>query len=307
MSTRSGAAPSPHDPGSVGFFAALAAYLIWGLSPIYFKSLARVPPLEILAHRVVWSVLVLALGVSATRRWSLVRQAVASRRALGLLAMTTALISANWLLYIWAVNGGRVLEASLGYFVNPLVNVALGAVFLRESLTRRQLLAVAVAAAGVAVLVVRLGTVPWVSLALALSFGFYGLLRKVARVDALGGLLVETLLLAPLALSYLAVRASRGEGSFGADPRLGTLLAAAGLITAIPLVLFAIGVRRLPLSTIGIIQFVAPTAQFFLAVGLYREPFTAAHVVAFPLIWLSLAIYTSERFTELARAPRDAR
>jgi chloramphenicol-sensitive protein RarD len=307
MSARPGAAPSPHDPGSVGFSAALAAYLIWGLAPIYFKSLARVPPLEILAHRVVWSVGVLTLAVAATRRWSTVRQAFASRRALKVLLATTALISANWLIFIWAVTSGRLLEASLGYFVNPLVNVALGAAFLRESLSRRQVLAVAIAAVGVAVLVVDRGSVPWVPLALALTFGVYGLLRKAAQIDAIGGLLVETLLLAPLAATYLVVRESRGDGAFGGDPELSALLAAAGVITAVPLVLFAAGVRRLRLSTIGLIQFVAPTTQFLLAVIAYREPVGRAHAVAFPLIWLSLAIYTSERITGFARAPRGER
>lgn len=307
MSARRVSTPAPHDPGAVGFSAALAAYLIWGLSPIYFKSLSRVPPLEILAHRVVWSVLMLAIAIAFTRRFTAVRDAVATPRAVAVLALTTALISGNWLLYIWAVNSGRLLEASLGYFVNPLVNVALGAAFLHESLTRRQLVAVGVASAGVAVLVLHLGALPWVSLALASSFGLYGLLRKVARVDALGGLLVETLLLAPLALWYLADRSARGAGAFGSDARLDVLLAAAGVVTAVPLVLFAIGVRRLRLSTIGVVQFVAPSTQFLLAVALYREPLTRAHLVAFPLIWLSLAIYTSERFTATGRAPPGGR
>ena len=298
----------PHDPGSAGFAAASAAYLIWGLSPIYFKALRPSPPLEILAHRVVWSVAFLAATVALSGRWGTVRDALAKPRVRAVLALTTVLISCNWLLYIWAVNGGRVLEASLGYFVNPLVNVALGAVVLRESLSRRQLVAVAIAAAGVAVLVVRAGALPWVSLALALSFGLYGLLRKTAQVDALGGLFVETALLAPVSLGYLAVRHGRGEGTFGGAPGPSLLLAAAGLITAVPLVLFAVGVRRLRLSTIGLVQFIAPTTQFLLAVALYREPLSSAHVAAFALIWLSLAIYASDlRFSAPARAPRGAR
>jgi chloramphenicol-sensitive protein RarD len=286
------------DERARGLAYALATYLAWGLLPLYFKALRAVPAVEVLAHRVVWSLLLLAGLVAARGGRSAFREAFRPRR-LPLLAATTALIATNWLLYIWAVQTGRVLEASLGYFVNPLVNVLLGVVFLGEALSRGQRIAVALAAIGVAVLVLRAGTFPWLSLVLAASFGLYGLVRKRAAIDALGGLLVETALLAPPALAYLALRAASGAGTFGSALGPSVLLAAAGPITAIPLVGFTFAVHRLRLSTVGLVQYVAPTCQFLLAVLLYREPFGAAHAGAFVAIWASLAIYT---WDALARA-----
>jgi chloramphenicol-sensitive protein RarD len=274
-----------------GIAAGVASYVAWGALPIYFKALHAVAPLEILAHRVVWSMAFLAVVVTARREWRGFAAAFGGRRLVPYLA-STALISTNWLTYIWAVNAGRLLEASLGYFVNPLVSVLLGVLFMGERLGKRQRVAVALAGAGVLVLVVRLGTLPWVSLVLALSFGLYGLVRKRAPIDAIVGLLVETALLAPLALGYLAWLAREGRSSFGATPSLTVLLALLGVITALPLIWFAMGVRSLRLSTMGVLQYLAPTGQFLLAVALYREPFTRAHAVAFALIWTSLALYT---------------
>jgi chloramphenicol-sensitive protein RarD len=288
-------AASPLDPSRQkrrGFAAALAAYVAWGLFPIYFKSIKTVPPLQILAHRVVWSMAFLAVLVTWQRRWRELGSALAGGRLPTYLA-TTALISANWLIFIWAVNTGRVLESSLGYFVNPLVSVLLGVVFLRERLSRRQAVAVAVAAVGVLALVARLGSFPWVSLGLAATFGSYGLIRKKAGIDAIVGLLVETALLAPVALLYLVALGVRGEGAFGAAGASTTLLlAAAGVVTAVPLIWFAVGVHALRLSTVGLIQYITPTSQFLLAVALYREHFTSAHAVAFACIWASLGLYT---------------
>jgi chloramphenicol-sensitive protein RarD len=298
--------PRPADGKGRGFAAALFAYLAWGVFPIYFKALRGVSAPQILAHRIVWSLALLAVIVTAQRRWR--EFAAAFRgRALGAFAATTALISANWLLYIWSVNAGRVLEASLGYFVNPLVNVVLGVLFLRERLTRLQGVAVALAAAGVLALVVRLGSFPWVSLTLAASFGLYGLVRKKARIDAIVGLLVETALLAPVAGIYLLVLAGRGTGAFGtAGASTTLLLALAGVVTAVPLIAFAVGIRTLRLSTMGLIQYVAPTGQFLLAVALYREPFTSAHALAFGLIWTSLALYTFDALRSTRPAAREA-
>jgi chloramphenicol-sensitive protein RarD len=287
--------PGGPDERARGLGFALAAYLAWGMLPLYFKALAPVPPLEILAHRVVWSVLLLA-ALLAARGGARAFLAAFRRDRLALLALTTALISTNWLVYIWAVQAGRILEASLGYFVNPLVNVLLGVAFLGETLTRRQRAAVLLAGAGVAVLVARAGTFPWISLVLALSFGLYGLLRKRAGIEAVGGLFAETALLAPVALAYLALRAARGEGAFGSSPRMSVLLAAAGAITALPLVWFTLGVHRLRLSTMGLVQYVAPSGQFLLAVLLYREPFGSAHAAAFACIWASLALYSWDAF-----------
>lgn len=299
--------PSP-DPARLrrrGFAAAVAAYVTWGLFPIYFKSIKTVPPLQILSHRVVWSMVFLAVMVSWRRRWRELGTAFRGGKLPVYLASTT-LISANWLLFIWAVNTGRVLESSLGYFVNPLVNVVLGMLFLRERLSRPQGIAVALAGVGVLALAVRLGAFPWVSLALAGTFGFYGLVRKKARIDPIVGLLVETALLAPVALLYLGALAVRGQGAFGyAGGGTTLLLAAAGVITAVPLIWFAVGMHALRLSTMGLVQYVTPTMQFLLAVALYRERFTSAHAVAFGCIWTSLALYTFDTL-RAQRLPRGA-
>lgn len=285
-----------------GLLYALAAYLAWGFLPVYFRALAAVPPLEILAHRILWSVALLAVLVTLLRRWGEVARPLASRRGRLVLLATTSLISVNWLVYIWAVHAGRVLEASLGYFVNPLVNVLLGVIFLREPLSRRQKLAVAIAAVGVAVLVLSAGRLPWVALVLALTFGTYGLLRKVERIDAVGGLFLETGLVAPLAALWLLLLSRSGEGHFGSDLWTSALLAAAGVITALPLIWFALGVQRLRLSTIDLLQYVAPSLQFSIAVFLFRERFTAAHGAAFACIWGSLALYTADTLSRLRRA-----
>ena len=281
--------PNAPDERARGVAYAVSTYLAWGLLPIYFKALRPVPALEVLAHRVVWSLVLLAAILAAR---SGARAFAVPFRRLPILAITTVLIASNWLVYIWAVQSGRVLEASLGYFVNPLFSVLLGVAFLGEALSGRQRAAVALAAAGVAVLVARAGTVPWVALALAASFGLYGLLRKRAAIDPVGGLLAETALLFPAALLFLGWRASSGAGAFGAAPGITLLLAAAGPITALPLVAFGLAVHRLQLSTMGLLQYLAPTGQFLLAVLLYREPFGAAQAAAFALIWTSLGLYS---------------
>jgi chloramphenicol-sensitive protein RarD len=281
--------PNAPDERARGVAYAVSTYLAWGLLPIYFKALRAVPAVEVLAHRVVWSLLLVAAILAAR---SGVRAFAAPFRRLPVLSVTTVLIASNWLVYIWAVQSGRVLEASLGYFVNPLVNVVLGVAFLGEALSARQRIAVVLAAAGVAVLVARAGTFPWVALALALSFGLYGMLRKRAAIEPVGALFAETALLAPLALAFLAWRAASGAGAFGTAPGTSLLLAAAGPITALPLVAFGHAVHRLRLSTMGLVQYLAPTGQFLLAVLLYREPFGPAHAAAFALIWTSLALYS---------------
>lgn len=274
-----------------GLLAALAAYLAWGVLPIYFKALGPVPPPEILAHRIAWSVLLLGGILWWRGRLGLLAQA---RRVPGWLLASTLLIAANWLTYIWAVTSGHMLEASLGYYVNPLVNVLLGVALLGERLSRARAAAVALAAAGVAVLVVRLGTLPWVALTLAVTFALYGLARKRAGLDPMAGLLAETALLAPAALGLLAWRAADGSGVFGRALGQSALLACAGAVTAVPLVWFAMGVQRLPLSTMGFLQYLSPTLQFLLAVLLYGERFTPAHAAAFGLIWLALGLVSWE-------------
>jgi chloramphenicol-sensitive protein RarD len=277
-----------------GFVYALAAYGVWGVFPPYFKALRSVAAPEILAHRVAWSAAFLAVLVTVQRRWSEYARAFGSWRSVGIYALSTALVTTNWLFYIFAVVTDRVLDASLGYFMNPLVNVLLGALFLGERLRRRQAWAVALATVGVSLLVIRVGHVPWLALGMAFSFGSYGLVRKRAAIDPVVGLLVETSIVLPLAAGLIGLRAWDGTGGLGRDLRTTLLLLFAGVITAIPLIWFAHGIRSLRLATMGVIQFVTPTLQFLFAVLLYHEPFTSAHAVAFGCIWGSLAIYTSD-------------
>jgi len=298
--------PSPRDVRA-GVAFTTGAYLLWGLFPLYFRALAATPAPEVLAHRMVWSALFLALLVTALRRWPGVLAQLRMPGTLPALALSAAFISANWLVYIWAVNAGHVLEASLGYFINPLVTVLLGVLFLKEPLSRRQLGAVLLAAAGVAVLVIRAHRVPWVALALASSFALYGLVRKRVRVDAVAGLFGEVGLLAPLALLYLAGLALAGALRFGSGLGPSLLLASTGVVTAVPLVFFGVGVQRLRLSTIGLLQYLNPTVQFAIAVFVFGEPFTGAHAVAFGCIWGSLALYTSEAFARPAPLPGPGR
>ena len=288
-------APSSPDARR-GLVYAFAAYGAWGVFPLYFKALRAVDAPEILAHRVAWSAVFLAGVVTVQRRWKEFVRAFGTLRSVGTYALSTAFVTTNWLFYIWAVLADHVLDASLGYFMNPLVNVLLGAMFLRESLRPRQAMAVALAALGVLLLVLRVGHFPWLALTLAFSFGSYGLVRKWAGIDPVVGLLVETSLLAPLAAGLIAWRGWRGTGGLGHDTTTTVLCLLAGVITAMPLIWFAHGVRNLRLATMGLVQFVTPTLQFLCAVLLFREPFTVAHAVAFGCIWGSLVIYTADAF-----------
>jgi chloramphenicol-sensitive protein RarD len=281
---------------------AAAAYLTWGLFPLYFRALEGIPAPEILAHRIAWSAAFMLLLVTAWRRWPDVLAQLRPRGALPLLAASAALISTNWLVYIWAVNAEHVVDASLGYFVNPLVSVVLGVVFLREPLSRRRLVAVALAGAGVLALVVRAGQAPWIALSLALTFGVYGLIRKRVAVDPTVGLFAEVAVLAPVALAYLAYVGASGSSHFGVGALKTTLLASSGVVTALPLIWFAVGVRRLRLATVGILQYLNPTVQFSIAVLVFGERLTPGHRLAFGCIWAGLAIYSSEAVAYARRA-----
>lgn len=277
----------------LGILYALLAYFTWGLMPVYWKLVSQVPALEMVAHRVVWSALILVILLSLLGRWPVVQTTLGSRQRLSLLFTTAMLISVNWLTFVWAIQHAYILEASLGYFINPLLNIVLGMIFLGERLRPWQTVAVSIAAIGVINLILQLGVVPWIALVLALSFGFYGLLRKIAPVDGLVGLSVETFLIMPFALGYLVCVDLTGKGVFLAvDWGLDVLIAQAGLVTALPLLWFANAAKRLPYSTLGFFQYLAPTCHFLLAVGVYGEAFTWAHTVTFSCIWAALAIYS---------------
>jgi len=285
----------------------LAAYLIWGCFPLYFKAVASVPAPEVLAHRIVWSAVSLLLFVFAIGKGTELGSIIRDGRTIAILGCTTLLISINWLTFIKAVADGRVLESSLGYYINPLVSIFLGSVFLRERLSTLQKVSIALAAAGVIIQTVMVGRVPLVSLILAFSFGFYGLIRKAARVPAVTGLTVEMMLTAPLAMIFLASLMARGQASFmSGDIRMDVLLAMAGVVTATPLIFYGIALNRLRLSTMGIMQYIVPTGHFLWAVLAFGETFTLAHLVTFAFIWSGLALYTYDTFAVMRPATQAA-
>ncbi len=277
-----------------GIAAALGAYVLWGLVPIFFKQLGGVPALEIIAHRVVWSLLLVGGLLAARGQLGSVWHHARNLRTLLHAAIAAALVMTNWFVFVWAVNADRILETSLGYFITPLVSIVLGVVVLHERLRPRQWVAVALALTGVALEGWRIGSLPWVSLVLAATFGSYGLLRKQLPVDAAGGLLLETLCAAPLAALYLFWLGAGNAGHFGQVTNTDILLIASGAVTAIPLLLFAIGARRLPLATMGFLQYVAPSLSFLVAIFFYAEPMNLARLLAFAAIWAGLALYTAD-------------
>lgn len=280
---------------NIGILYAALAHVVWGLFPIYFRQLASVPSLEVVMHRTVWSLLFVLALLLVLKRWAWMRDLLRQPRVLGAFALSALLLSGNWLVYVWAVQNQHVLDASLGYFILPLVNVALGFVFLRERPRPGQWLAVATAAAGVLWLTLLTGRLPWIALVLALTFGFYGLLRKVARLGALEGLALETMMLAPLAMGVLGYLAAQGQGVL-VQGDMGALawLLVAGPLTAIPLLLFAAGARRIPMTTLGILQYITPTLLFLLSLWWFHEPLQAARLLGFALIWTALVVYTLE-------------
>lgn len=310
---RSSRAPSlarpapPESPNTriVGTAYGLAAFAAWGFLPLYFHAMAFVPPTQMLAHRFVWAMVLLAGLVTITGGWPRVRAAMSDRRTLLLLLGSTVFISANWLTFIWAVTAERVTEVSLGYYINPLVNVLLGVLVLRERLTPAQGVAVGLAAVGVANLAVQTAGVPWPSLAVAFSFGFYGLIRKTTSLGSVDGLFMETALAAPFAGAYLIWLEHTGAGVFGVHgPGADLALAAAGLVTALPLIWFASGARRMPYAAIGFLQYITPTGHFLLAVAVFGEPFSWAHLASFLFIWTGLAVYTGDTFRRMQRGRR---
>jgi chloramphenicol-sensitive protein RarD len=289
-----------------GFALGLSAYFIWGVLPLYFKALADVAPTEIVAHRILWSVLFLAPLVLLRRKLPAIGAAIGAPRLAMLLALTASLIAINWTVYVYAVVRGHVLEASLGYYLNPLVNVLLGLALLKERLSAVQKAAVALAAAGVAILALRSGGALWISLTLAFSFALYGFLRKVAPVEALEGLAVETIFLTPIALGWILWLQHGGESAFLRDRTTDLLLIFGGALTALPLLLFTAAAKRLPYSTLGFLQYVAPSLQFLLAILVFGEPLSPAHILCFGAIWIALALFVGEG-VRLGRAAARAR
>ena len=304
LPARRAAAPDGQRSGLLFAFAAFGA---WGFFPIYFKALRDVDPFEILAHRVLWSVPLLALLVAARRDGRALVAALVSRRTLLTLAASSVLIAVNWLTFIYAVTTDRLVSASLGYYINPLVNVLLGLLFLGERLRRPQVFAVVLAAAGTANLALGLGRLPWIALVLAFTFGLYGLLRKTVGIESVNGLLVEVTLLSPLAAIWLVVLLGRSAGAFVRDGVPVTLLLlAGGIVTALPLIWFTSAARRLRYATLGLVQYLAPTLQLLLAVVVYGEPFTRTHAVTFVAIWAGLAIFAADAWIAQRRTRRDA-
>jgi chloramphenicol-sensitive protein RarD len=283
------------DERRLGVVSGLAAYATWGLFPLYFPLLEPAGGLEIVAHRVLWSLAFVGILLTVTRRWSQVRALATDGRRLLVLAGAAVLIAANWLVFVYGVNSGHVVETSLGYFINPLVSVLLGVVVFTERLRPLQWAAVAVAALAVAVLTVDYGRPPWIALTLALTFGLYGVMKKLVRVDAAPGLFVETALMALPAAVVLGVLHAGGGGTFGnAGAGNAVLLASSGIATAIPLLLFATAARRIPLSTVGLLQYVCPLMQLAIGVFAYDEPMPPARLAGFAIVWVALAVFTAD-------------
>jgi chloramphenicol-sensitive protein RarD len=278
-----------------GIWLAIGAYTIWGLFPIYWRLLETIPAVQLVAHRIVWSFALLAIVLTVARQWRAFRAEAARWRIIRIYFIAGVLLSVNWGVYVWAVNAGFVVESSLGYFINPLVSVLLGVVILRERLRRGQWIAVGLAAAGVLYLTVIYGAPPWIALVLAFSFGLYGLVKKTAPLGALHGLSLETGLLFIPMLLYLIATEAQGQGSFLHSAGVSTLLIiGTGIVTVVPLLMFASAVRRIPLSLVGILQYIAPTLQFLIGVAIFQEPFAPNQLIGFGLVWLAVIVFTTE-------------
>jgi len=280
-----------------GILNGLGAYVLWGFFPIYWKWLHQVPALQVIGHRIGWSFILLIILILITRQWQAFRTAALTSKTIAIYFVAAILLSVNWLVYVWGVNAGFIVETSLGYFINPLLSMLLGMIFFRERLRLVQWIPVGLAAAGVIYLTVAYGRLPWIALSLAFSFGFYGLVKKLAPLGSLYGLTLETALVFPIALAYLAFVNFTGTGSFLHEgPLTDLLLIGTGIVTSIPLLMFASAARQIPLTMIGILQFIAPTLQFLIGVFLYHELFDRSRLIGFGLVWLALIIFWVENY-----------
>ncbi len=297
--------PEEQQRARQGVLLAVGAYTMWGIAPMYFKSIAQVSPLEILSHRVIWSFFLLAALLHFGRHWRSVYHIATDKKKIAYLLSSSVLIGGNWLIFIWAVNSNHMLDASLGYYINPLINVLLGMVFLGERLRKLQWFAVVLAGCGVLVQLIVFGSVPIVAMALAMSFGFYGLLRKKVAVDAQTGLFVETLILLPAAAVYLLFIASSPTANMIENPwQLNTLLIAAGVVTTLPLLCFTGAATRLKLSTLGFFQYIGPSLMFLLAVLIYDETFMMDKAITFAFIWGALVVFSFDGLRNNRRSRR---
>ncbi|MEI6463817.1 MAG: EamA family transporter RarD [Verrucomicrobiota bacterium] len=288
--------PPAHTPEQArGALAAATCYFLWGLVPLYWRQLTEINPVELVAHRQVWSLTLLVGIVALQRGFTAVFKALNSPQAVAVNGLSALLLTANWLCYVWGVNSGYVIETSLGYFLVPLSNVAAGRFILHEHLRRAQIIAIALAAVGVGVMIVQHGHPPWIALAIVGTWGGYSLMRKRSPLPAVTGLTVETLLLIPFAIAFLLWQNHTGAGALGrVDLRTHLLVLSSGVITAVPLLLFAYGARRIRLSTLGLLQYVAPTVQLIIGIWVYHEPFTSARLLSFGFIWAALVLYTAD-------------
>ena len=291
-----------------GIWFALGAYIMWGIAPLYFHQVSFVPPMEVLSHRVVWSCVLVILLILALGKWRQTRDVLKQPRSVKFLLLSSALIGLNWLVFIWAINNGKLLDASLGYFINPLISVGLGMLFFKEKLRRLQVLAVSMAVIGVLIQLILFGELPWVALVLAFTFAFYGMVRKKVGVDSLTGLGVETFLLVPLAVIYLTISNSPTSNLVQNTTEINLWLAASGLVTTLPLLCFAAAANRLPLSVLGFFQYISPSMLFLMAILVFGEPFEIYKLITFAFIWLALACFVfdawyNQRSTPLARVP----
>jgi chloramphenicol-sensitive protein RarD len=280
-----------------GILNGIAAYALWGFFPIYWKFLHQVPALQVIGHRIGWSFMLLIVIILLTNQWKDFRSAALTPKVIGIYSIASVLLTINWLVYVWGVNAGFIVETSLGYFINPLLSVLLGVIFLRERLRPAQWIPVVLAAIGVIYLTVIYGRLPWIALSLAFSFGFYGFVKKLAPLGSLYGLTLETGIVFPIALSYLLIVEFSGTAAFLHESTATTmLLIGAGAVTTIPLLMFASAAKQIPLTVVGLLQYIAPTIQFLIGVFLYKEPFDHSHLIGFGIVWIALIIFWVENF-----------